>query len=288
MKKLGLVLILLVILSVASGCLGGEERTSTQSESSSTYPSSTLQTTTTEKDTTTSTGNTETESPGGYTREELLQGVSGITKFTYVANASIHMNVTVNQEGIVQRDSLNLSINEQGYLDFDGMKAWINTTTTSLPDGVSSNTSRIIIGDTMYIQTPVGMVEAEGGLGDPIWQYNLVSLAKRYLTKEPEEREENGELVLIYRLEERDAEALAKMYLALSPDAQVSIKWGSMVLRFKDGKLVGGAMSYYAISEVVITDPSIGNMTIRQEALWEESVEIREINEGIEISAPSI
>lgn len=282
MRKYLAMVVLLLIIGASAGCLGGEKAP----DQTQIFPT-TPQTITTSPPETEAKDKAQIEEPRTYTTEELLQKVLGITSFTYLSKSSLLMNVTLNQNGIEERNTVNLTTIESGYLDFDGKNAWINTTTLSLPDGVSTNFTRIIIGDTMYLVTQMGSTKSGGGLDDPIWEYNIVSMARKYLHTEPVERRENGGTVLVYRLREEDVRDLALLYLAMTPDARVEVLEGTLVLRFVNGTLAGGEIMYHVTLNASISEPSLGNMTITQEALWRESANIGEINRKIEVAEPS-
>ena len=287
MKKYALALVLILVIGLVAGCLGGGDETTSPSPESS--PSQTeIQTTSTPSTTSPmETEPTPTETPREYTREDLLKRLGRIRQLTYVANVSILMNVTIEQGETLQKDTLNLSVVERGYLDFESWNAWINMTTTSHPDGASTNTSRVIVSNVTYVQTPLGVIKGDESLPDPVWEYNLLTLARRYLRGEPEKIERGDVTAFVYPLTGKDATTLAQLYLAISPDTEITVEWAYLVLQFKEGELIGGAISYRVTSRTEINDPSLGNMVITQEALVEEAISVESVNEKVEVKAPA-
>ncbi|ACJ17111.1 hypothetical protein TON_1621 [Thermococcus onnurineus NA1] len=289
MRKYALVLILILLTGLMAGCISSSGSTTTSSESLPSETQTLSPTTTSTSTTTTPTETpTSTETSKRYDILELLQAVSEIKQFTYVSNATISMVVTVEQEGITQKDHVNLSIVEEGYMDFESWSAWINSTTVSMPDGASTNFSQVIVGNVTYIRTIAGWIKTDDSTTSKfLWEYNLVSLARKYLTRDPDEREEGDVLTLIYYLRSSDLEPLARMYFATTPDTEISVDNGILELYFKDGELVGGKISYTVSSKTVIDDPMLGTMTITQEGSWNEVIEIKSINEKKSVKEPS-
>ncbi|WP_258085076.1 hypothetical protein [Thermococcus thermotolerans] len=286
MKKYALVLILVLVIGFTAGCLGGGSDTTTSSPAVSSSPGTTTPTTTSQSPTTTSQSPTET--PKEVTTDELLQWVSALNQYTYVSNATISMLVVVTQGNVSQRDNVTLNIIERGYMDFESWSAVINTTTISVPDGASTNTSRIVFNNVTYIRTPLGWVKSD----DPttaefVWKYNIVSLAKEYLKRTPDERENGERLVLRYHLSDYEVRPLATMYFATTPDTEISVKDGVLELYFENGRLVGGRVSFSVSAKTSIDDPTIGKMTITQDGSWSETIRITSINEKKNVEAPS-
>ncbi len=287
MKKYALVLVLVLVIGFTAGCLGGGGDTTTSStETPSSSGTTTPATTTTSVPTTTSQPPTET--PRELTTDELLQWVSAVNQYTYVSNATISMLVVVTQENVTQRDNVTLRIIERGYMDFESWSASMNTTTISVQDGASTNTSRVVVNNVTYIRTPLGWVKSD----DPttaefVWKYNIVSLAREYLKRTPDERENGGRLVLRYYLNGYEVKPLATMYFATTPDTEISVKDGVLELYFENGRLIGGRISFSVSTKTSIDDPTIGKMTITQNGSWSETIQITSINEKREVNPPT-
>ncbi|NJE85415.1 hypothetical protein E3E23_06205 [Thermococcus sp. CX2] len=292
MKKYALVLVLILLTGFTAGCISSNGQASTTSSESPVSESQTASSPTTTHQQTTTTTTAATETPTsterGYSTEELLKGVSEIRQFTYTSNATISMNVTIEQEGISQKDHVNLTIIEESYVDFDSWSAWINSTTISQPDGASTSISYITVNNVTYVKTAVGWMKADDEtLRELIWEYNIVSLARKYLAREPEERVEGDVLTLRYRLDADDLKVLASAYFASTPDTEISVDDGILELQFRDGILVGGSISYTVSAKTSVSDPTLGNMTIIQEGTWSEVIEITGINEKKSVKEPS-
>ena len=286
MRKYPLVLLLILLTGLMAGCISSNSTTTTPTESTPSE-TQTLSPTTTSSPTVTHT-ETPTESPKKYDTLELLQEVSEIRQFSYASNATISMRITMEQEGIVQKDQVNLTILEEGYMDFESRSAWINSTTMGMPGGPSSKLSQIIVGDITYIQTSAGWIETEdANTSRFFWEYNLASLARKYLSREPDERREDDFLTLIYYPESSDIEPLARMYFAATPDTAIQVGNGTVEFYFKDGKLIGGKISYTVVSETVTDDPMLGTMTITQEGSRDAVIWVSDINKKKSVEKPS-
>ena len=287
MKKYALILILILVTGLMAGCLGGNGST-TSSPTTSQQTEHTPSTTTTRSVSSTTTTPSPTETPREITTDELLAGVSGIRQFTYTANAEVSMLVIVKQENLTQRDNVTLAIEETGYMDFESWSAWINTTTISVPDNASTNTSRIVVNNVTYIMTPMGWVKAtDPATAEFMWRYNLVSLAREYLKRTPDERENGEKLVLRYYLNDQEVAPLAMMYFAATQDTQISVKNGVLELYFDGANLIGGRISFSVSTKTSIDDPTIGKMTITQDGSWSETITITSVNEKRKVTEPS-
>ncbi|ANF22434.1 hypothetical protein [Thermococcus piezophilus] len=292
MKKYALVLVLILLTGFTAGCISSNGQASTTPSESPVSESQTASSPTTTHQQTTTTTTTATETPTsterGYITEELLKGVSGIRQFTYTSNATISMNVTVEQEGISQKDHVDLTIIEESYVDFDSWSAWINSTTIIQPDGASTSIQYITVNNVTYVKTAVGWMKADDEtLRELIWKYNIVSLARKYLAREPMERAEGDVLTLRYRLDADDLKVLASAYFASTPDTEISVDDGLLELQFRGGILVGGSISYTVSAKTVVSDPTHGNMTIIQEGTWSKVIKITGINEKKSVKEPS-
>ncbi|NJE61907.1 hypothetical protein [Thermococcus sp. 21S7] len=288
MKKYGLVLLLILVIGFTAGCLGGNGSTTTSSPTASPQMEHTSSTTTTTSVPGTTTTHPPTEGPRGTTTETLLAEVSGIKQFTYTSSAEVSMLVTVKQANLTQRDNVTLAITETGYIDFESWSAGMNITTKIAPHRPPAASSRVIIRNVTYIRTPMGWTKAtDPAAAGFVWRYNLVSLARKYLQRTPNERENGEKLVLRYRLDDGDVRALATMYLTTTGNTVVTVKGGILELYFEAGRLVGGRLSFSATIKTSIDDPTIGKMTITQDGSWSETVTITSVNEKRKVEEPS-
>lgn len=194
----------------------------------------------------------------------------------------------VTHENVSWTDNVTLGMSERGYLDFGSWSALINTTTVSVPDGVSFNTSRVLVSNVTYIQTPTGWVKSDdSSTADFIWRYNIVSLARKYLGMAPDHRESGEGLVLEYHLSDYDVRELASIYFVSTPNTTITVKGGVLKLYFENGELVGGMINFSVITRTSIEDPTMGKITITQDGSWSETVRITSVNEKMEVKAPS-
>jgi hypothetical protein len=290
MRKHAVVLIVMVFMGLVAGCLGGngEETpsittTSSPSISTTSNPGESSTSTATVSESTTS-----TQKPSGPDLDALLEWVSGIRQFIYTGNTTIKMRVITKQNGTLQEDNVTFTVLENAYVDYESWSAWINSTTLSLPDGVTTNSSRIVVNNVTYLQTLVGWVKTEDPSASKIlWDYSIVDLARKYLKEKPESVE-NGEVVkLRYTVPEYELEPLARIYFSASPDSEVTVGNGTLELYFADGELTGGRLGFDVRIKNWVSDPILGNMTITLDGSWSETVKITSVNKKENVEVPS-
>jgi len=280
MRKRLLALLLVLIIGVAGGCIGGSSHATTttpQATSSSTTP-----TTTPTKTTTTS------QDP----LELFKSSLEGIKQFTYQGKTSIHMNVTVLMPNITQNNTISLSMIEEGYVDFPSMEAVINTTTITEPDNTTLTTIRVIRDGKTYLKTIIGpgasSLNVTENVSTFVWNYNPVSLARRYINETPDEVTKNGETTeLTYTLSWQDVKALAILYLAVTEDTGIEIKGGKLTLTFEGDELKGVEVEYAVVATSIVKDSLLGQMTIKISAKGISRYEITSTNEKMSVEPPT-
>jgi len=240
MKRLGLVLVALLLVGLATGCIGGNTA-GTSSASPSVSMNSTSSTKTTIQ-------------PKHYSREELLKNLKSIRQFSYLENTSIRFNVTVKTGNSTQRETMTVIYRRSGYIDLDDKKADVNTTTIVFPGGARTFTRDIIIGDNIYIFLNGRWVKLTNETLEPLsklisnmtWRYNIVSFTERYLQGKPiNETFRNGTLLLYYRITGEDLREMAGFILENGSNITFNVSRGILELRFRNGVLTGGRMGYH-------------------------------------------
>ena len=280
MRKRLLAFFLILLIGVAGGCLGDSNSTTSTTppteSSSSSIPTPTKTTTTT------------SQNP----IEVLKTSLEEIEEFTYLGRTSIHMNVTVLMGNLSQNNTIALSMLESGYIDFTSTEAVINTTTITEPDNTTLRTVRIIKDGKTYLKTTIGAgissLNVTENTSPFIWNYNPASLARKYITENPDEVIRNGETTeLTYTLSWQDVKALAILYLAVTEDTGIEIKGGRLTLTFEGGELKGVELEYTVVTTSVVQDPILGQMTIKISAKGLGSYEITSINKKMNVETPT-
>ena len=282
MKKTMLAVSLIILIGIASGCLGGSTPTTTSSTSTT---SSTTQATTTTTSTTTT---TTTPNP----LQSIRNSIEGINQFTYDGNTSIHMNVTVLMPNLTQNNTIALFMHEKGYIDLSSLEAVINTTTVTEPDNTTLTTIRVIKNGKTYLKTVFGSgvtaLNVTNNVSTFIWDYNPVSLAKRYINETPDKVVKNGETTqLIYTLDWQDVKALAVLYLAITNDTGIKIKGGKLILTFEGNELTGVEVEYAVLATSIVKDSLLGQMTINISAKGISKYRITSINRKMNVEPPT-
>ena len=283
MRKRLLSLFLVLLIVLASGCIGASNSTST-TPSQSTASSTASNSTQIETKTTTTTS----QNP----LETLKSSLESVKQFTYRGKRDIYMNVTVLMSNFTQNNTIALSMTESGYIDFSSVEAMINTTTVTEPDNTTLKIIKIIKAGKVYLKTMVGSkvssMNVTNSTPDFIWNYNPLSLAKKYLNNTPDKTIKSGSSVrLIYTLNWQDIRALAIPYLAVTKDTGIKVNGGNLTLTFSDGKLTEVEVKYSVIATSIVKDSLLGQMTIKISAKGISDYEITSINEKREVEPPT-
>ena len=227
MKRLGLIVLLLLFVSVVAGCIA-------ESPGTPTSPNTALK-------------------PKQPSREELLEGLKEIKQFTFIDNTSLKLNMTLVQGNLTQSQKVTLIYNRKGYLDFTERKAEINITTVVFPGGASTLTREVIIGNEVYVSIGGNWFKLTNesiGLPPSIvlnmtWKYNIVNFTMKYLSKEPYRVEfRNGTQFLYYNLTYEDLKAIFEGLLGRASNMTTNLTSGVLELRFRGTTLIGGRAGY--------------------------------------------
>ncbi|WP_297421493.1 hypothetical protein [Thermococcus sp.] len=289
MKKYAMLVIVILLIGFAAGCIGQGKNGSTTTVQSGNGPlvnvttesQSHTQTTTTTRPPATGNGKTPN-------LKELLKAVNGIDQFIYVSNTTINMTVTIKSNKTSQSENLTLLIDEKGYIDFQSKSAWINSTTKTPPVGPSTTISRIVIGNATYMHIVSGWVKLnDSRVSEMVWRFNIVGLARTYLTKKPNSIKTGEVTVLTYSVPDYLITPLARNYFATSPNSSVEVQNGTLELYFNGDRLIGGKLSFHVEAEARVKDNLLGEMNIKQKGLWVEMFRITSINVKEEVKAPS-
>ncbi len=287
MRKYALLVVALILIGFATGCMGQEGKGGT----TMVQPSGPLVNVTTESQTHSQTTTSQPLTTGNEKTtdlKELQRAVNGIGQFAYVSNTTINMTVTLTSNKTSQSENLTLVIGEKGYIDLQAKRAWVNSTTQTPPAGPSTTMSRIVIGNTTYMHIVSGWIKLnDSRVSEMVWGFNIVALAKTYLEKKPDSIKTGGVTVLTYRVPNYLITPLAKNYFATSPNSSVEVRDGTLELYFRGDRLMGGRLSFHVKAEAEINDNLLGKMHIEQEGSWVETVRITSINVKEEVKAPT-
>ncbi len=287
MRKYALLLVALILVGFAAGCMGQEGKGGT----TTVQPSGPLVNVTTESQTHSQTTTSQPPAEGNKRTidlKELQKAVNGIGQFTYVSNTTINMTVTLTSNKTSQSENLTLIIGEKGYIDLQAKRAWINSTTQTPPAGPSTTMSRIVIGNTTYMHIISGWIKLnDSRVSEMVWGFNIVALARTYLTKKPDSIKTGQVTVLTYKVPNYLITPLAKNYFATSPNSSVEVRDGTLELYFRGDRLMGGRLSFHVKAEAEINDNLLGKMHIEQEGSWVETVRVTSINVKEEVKAPT-
>ncbi|WP_457750573.1 hypothetical protein [Thermococcus sp.] len=202
------------------------------------------------------------------------------------------MNVTVLMPNLTQNNTIALFMHEKGYIDLFSLEAVINTTTVTEPDNTTLTTIRVIKNGKTYLKTVLGSgvtaLNVTNNVSTFIWEYNPVSLAKRYINETPDKVVKNGETTqLIYTLDWQDVKALAILYLAITNDTGIKIKGGKLILTFEGNDLREVKIEYSVIATSIVKNSLLGPMTIKINAKGFGEYRITSINKKMEVKPPT-
>jgi len=275
MKKHAIALLLIMLTGIAAGCINGGGHAPAQSSPAASTP------------TTPAPSHTTTSTPHTTVWENLLKWVNGVNQLTYKSTTNVTMNVTVETGGMTQNNTVALRIYESGYIDFTSKEAFIRTTTVSLPDNTTVSINETVAGGKTYISTGIGPVNVTNGSPELLWEYNIVGLAKKYLRGKPDEITNGSTTRLVYTLDWRDVQNLARMYLTAGPNTGIKVRGGNITFLVRDGRLVGGVLTYSVTAETVVTQQGLGSMKVTQNAEVRSYITITGINHPQKVKPPT-
>jgi len=284
MKKTLLAISLILLIGIASGCLGGSSPTKTTSMKATTTSTSQVTTPSTTARTTT------TSAPDPL--QPIRDSLDGISRYTYEGNISIHMNITVLVSNLTQNNPVALFMHERGYIDLSSREAMINTTTLSEPGNTTVRTIKVIKNGKTYLKTVLGPGMTSFNVTDNVstfvWDYTPLSLAKRYINETPDRVIKNGKTTeLVYTLTWQDIKTLTTPYLAVTPDTGIEVKGGRLILTFKGDELTGVKVEYSVLATSIVTDPTLGQMTVKISAKGSSTYRITSINKKMNVEPPT-
>jgi hypothetical protein len=275
MKRKLMVIMLTLLLVLSLGCIG----TTPSHTKTSSYSSITTSTSTSQKSSTTT---------SQAQKEDFPKTLSSIERFTYTSYGNVSMNISVEVGNSEQNSTVLLITQESGYIDLVEREAVINSSTLSLPDNVSVKTEKVVKDGKTYIKLFLGeersVTNVTNESSDFLSEYNAVSLAKKYISKIPEEKKRDGsKLELTYILGWEDAKALATIYIGPSEDAGIEVKRGRITLVFEGNTLKEVIVNYSVVFKTTMNDPLLGPMDVRIKANGSIRTEITSINKKINV-----
>ncbi|AHL23457.1 hypothetical protein [Thermococcus nautili] len=269
MRKL--TVLLLVLIAISAGCIGGttpQTQSPTASQTGSTQSTSSV---------------TSTATSAEKTSINPFQALQEIKQYTYTENASVELRINMTAGNITQQTNVSLVIEERGYVDLDGMKARIQTRTTTLPDNVTLNTTWVVIGKKVYVEN-FGNVTVENNTA--FWRVNPVSLARELLKLKPVGNyTENGTLVLVYSVPEELILPLAGLYFT-TPEMNTTVTDATAELYFTEKGFTGMKLTY-GILATTTTNGIGGEIKVTERGLWKGTIRITSVNKKEDVKAPS-
>ena len=270
--------VLMVLIVLASGCLGGGNTATSQSSASPASSVTTVQST------------AHSSAPTASTAEKLrfspIESLKEIKRFTYTEKASVNMTIEMSFANGSQLSNLRILVNESGYIDFEKKVAEVNTTTMTLPDNVSVTITTVVLNGTEYVKIPAGTARMNDSLR--IWKTNPVSVALAVLSsgRPVANYTEGGRLVLVYSVQPEVIIPMAELYFT-GPKKNITITDATISLYFENGTFVGAKLAYSVIAVSSMEDPLLGKMTIEQRGEWKGDIRITSINREFEVRPPT-
>ncbi len=301
MKKLGVLLVGILVVGLVAGCIGGKSTstTSTTAQTSTTQPQTITSSTTssiTNIPTTTTSSLSETITqtktqikPKVYSREELLKNLRKIKQFTYLENVSVTLDVKIKQENLTfNAGEVSITSKKVGYVDMINKEADINTTTTTFPGGVTTFTREIIKDGEVYLYssgvwkklTNESFILPPEAVLNLTWEYNAVSFVEKYLQKEPFNKTiENGTQIFYYNVTTEDLTQLARFFIGFKDtNVTFNVSKGILEVKFRDGQLIGGRIAYNMEIKILTKDPQGRTVEVIETGREYEEFVVKDIN----------
>ncbi|MBO8173954.1 MAG: hypothetical protein H0Z18_01710 [Thermococcus sp.] len=314
MRKLGVLLVGILVVGLVAGCIGGKStsttstvaQTSTQATStpqSRTMTSSTTSSITKISTTTTSPlsetmtpTKTQTE-PKIYSREELLKNLRKIKQFTYLENVSVTLDIKIKQGNLTfNAGEVSITSKKVGYVDLVNKEADINTTTTTFPGGATTFTREIIKDGEIYLYsngvweklTNESFVLPPDAVLNLTWEYNVVSFVEKYLQKEPFNKTiENGTQIFYYNITTEDLNQLARFFIGFKDtNMTFNVSNGILEVKFRDGHLIGGRIAYNMRIKILTKGPQGEIIEVIEAGREYEEFIVKDINVKKNVKKP--
>ncbi len=230
-RRVALVFLLVLLLVLSAGCVGHTPTGTSSKTPTGTHGISVHRT---------------------YSREELAEHLEKVRRFSYRENMSIILNLTVLRNNLTEHNNMNLIYKKGGYVDLVKRMAEVNTTIVTFPGGASTFTREVVAGGEVYLLVGGHWVRLSNEtlgvsskrVANLTWEYNVVTLAIKYLKRDPiNESMENGTQVIYYRLGQKDLLEVAGAFLGPNR-VSLNVSNGILELRFRNGQFVGGRMGY--------------------------------------------
>ncbi|WP_297535309.1 hypothetical protein [Thermococcus sp.] len=284
MKKTALILVLVLLLAVASGCISEKSSGVSSTASTGAIVNSTGTTT------------TSTPKPRLYSTQELLDRVSKIEEFTYFENTSMELHLVV-RVGNLTQDEGNVTVvyRKVGYVDLKDREAAINITTITFPGGARTFSREIIKNGEVYIFTGGTwrkLTNETFGINvsrilNVTWEYNAVSLAEKYLRRTPTNVSlKNGTELLYFPITESDLMAITSALLGRQANVSINVTNGILELRFRNGTFVGGRLGYRVEMVVRVSTPS-GTAEVHETGYSYDEFVVTDINVKKPVHVPA-
>lgn len=266
MRKLVVLLIVFAVLS--AGCIGSPQKTGGSVVGNESRTTSIIQTSPVES-------GEKPINPKGL--------IDAIKQYTYTEKATVELGIEMKAGNLTQRTNVSLLIEERGYVDIKNRRARIETRTTTLPGNVTVNTTWIVIGQRVYVES-FGNVTVENDT--KFWEVHPVALARKLLELEPiGNYTENGTLVLVYSVPGELVLPLAELYFT-TPEMNTTITDATAELRFTRNSLKGIKL-IYSVRASTTTNGLGGEIEVVEVGTWRGTIRITSVNEKEEVAPPT-
>jgi len=270
----GLAVILIALIAVSAGCIGaqGGEKVGGPTASPG-HPANAA------------TSSTSSWHAGEKKRTEItpMAILRSIHQYTYEENASVELRITMKAGNATQTTNATMEILERGYVDLLGKRAKITTRTVTKPNDVTLNMTRIIVGNTVYIET-LGRTGVSNDTS--FWRINPVSLAEELLKLTPiGNYTENGTRVLVYSVPGDVLLPMAQLYFT-NQGMNTTVTDATAELYFSNGSFKGMKL-VFSVRAAAAVEGMNGKMTVVEVGSWRGTVRITSVNRREEVKAPS-
>ncbi|WP_456367475.1 hypothetical protein [Thermococcus sp.] len=273
MKKLaGAIVVLIVVL--ASGCLGSNAQPSQETQTLSSNSSAVAQTSSVSS----------SSSPAVSERITLDKALRGIESYTYSRDVRMTTNLTITfSDNFTRRVNFSTIVRELGYVDVKERKAKINITTTTFPDNRTLNIEEVIIGNTSYLILNSHVKRMNS---TDFWNVHPLAILLAVSKIKPlAQYTENGTLVLVYSPPEEVLRPLVKSYFGIE-NANTTIT-DAVIEVYISNKNVTEMRLVYSTRIEAVSEGISGRIRITGTGTWKSTVRFISINEKENIRPPT-
>ncbi|GEM_PF-1465299 len=304
MRKLGVLLVGILLVGLVAGCIGGKSTSTTSTTAQTSTQATSATSTITNMPTTTTSSPSETMTQTKtqiqlkiYSREELLKNLRKIKQFTYLENVSVTLDVKIKQGNLTfNAGEVSITSKKVGYVDLINKEADINTTTTTFPGGATTFTREVIKDGEIYLYssgvwerlTNESFVLPPEAVLNLTWEYNTVSFVEKYLQKEPFNKTiENGTQIFYYNVTTEDLNQLVRFFIGFKDtNVTFNVSNGILEVKFRNGNFIGGRVAYNIGIKILTKDPQGRTVEVIETGREYEEFVVKDINVKKNVKKP--